>query len=625
MTEVLRVLQIEDSESDAALIARLLEKAGYTVQTRRVDEAADMRAALAEQAWDVIIADYHMPSFDAPGALRVLHETGQDLPFIVVSGAMGEDVAVAIMKDGAHDYLLKGNLTRLAPAVEREIREAHVRHERRQAEEALRIALREAEEGHRLLDTVFTTLTDGVLICDAEGVIVRTNPAGAAFFGLNPAGMHLREFMEKGRVAGGFDTSVTRRALCGETVINAEQTQGDRAVETSSAPMRDSEGRITGAVTISRDITERKRAEERLRKAQKLESIGLLAGGIAHDFNNILTAVSGNIALALQDLCPDCEVRSILEVATESVERAAGLTRQLLAYAGKGAFVRTRVPVSDVAESTIRLLRNSVPKRIELRADLAKDLPSLQMDPTQMEQVFINLILNGVEAIGEGRTGTVTVRTGLSQGSVLIEVVDTGSGMNVETQARMFEPFFTTKFIGRGLGLAAVDGIVRSLSGSISVDSALGRGTRIRILLPAAVAAETSPEPVEAPAGGQEGGTVLVVDDEPQVRKIAATLLKKRGITVLEASSGKEAIDLLISGGADVRAVLLDMAMPEVAGDEALPVIVKLRPDIQVIVSSGFSDSEVKEHFSAMHVRSFLPKPYNGEQLLAHVLAALER
>jgi nitrogen-specific signal transduction histidine kinase/ActR/RegA family two-component response regulator len=397
-------------------------------------------------------------------------------------------------------------------------------------------------------------------------------------------------------------------------------------VETSAAAMRDAAGNITGAVTLSRDITERTRAEERLRQAQKLESIGLLAGGIAHDFNNILTAVSGNIMLALEETCPQCAPNAVLPAALECVERAAGLTRQLLAYAGKGAFVRSNVKVARVVHDTVRLLRASIAKKIELRAEVADGLPAVFMDPSQFEQLVLNLILNGAEAIGENQAGTVTVRASAEDRFVRIEVTDTGGGMDAGTQKRIFEPFFTTKFTGRGLGLAAVDGIVRAMRGEISVESEPGRGTRVQVLLPASEAPALR---AEAPAKPQivagADGAVLIVDDEPQIRKMARTYLKKRGITVHEAANGKEAVDYLATSGAAIRVMLLDMAMPEMTGDEALPSIFRLRPDMKVIVSSGYSDAEVKRHFNAMQVHAFLPKPYSGDQLVEHVLSAFSQ
>jgi len=248
------------------------------------------------------------------------------------------------------------------------------------------------------------------------------------------------------------------------------------------------------------------------------------------------------------------------------------------------------------------------------------------MDPGQMEQVFSNLILNAVEAIPDAQSGSVTVRTAFEDHFVRIEVSDNGCGIDAETRKRIFDPFFTTKFPGQGLGLAAIEGIVRTLDGRIKVDSAVGAGTRIAVSLPVPKAAQPAPPlaaPETVPAEGY--GTVLIVDDEPMIRKMAATFLQKRGIPVLEAGSAKEAIERLTSEGGAVRAILLDMVMPEMPGDVALPIIRKLRPDVRVIVSSGFQDRDVQEHFSHIEACSFLPQPYTREQLLAEVLPAVSR
>jgi PAS domain S-box-containing protein len=626
MSQALNILQVEDSESDAALVVRLLEKAGYDVTWQRVEQAEPMRAALETGSWDAIIADYRLPQFDAPAALAVLRETGLDIPFIVVSGAVGEDRAVAMMKAGAHDYLMKSSLLRLVPAVEREIQDATVRRERRAAREALRLARQETERSHQLLDAVFTAQMDAVVVYNTASVAVRTNPAALAILGFDPTGMENAAIMEKLHLPAGPGASATERALAGETVACVEQPAAERTFETSASPMRDTAGRIIGAVTTVRDISRRKRDEQRLQQAEKLESIALLAGGIAHDFNNILTAIGGNISLAMEESCPRSEAHSLLESALESVARAAGLTRQLLAYAGRGAFVRKPVSVSAVARQAVANLLPSVPPGTRLIADLAPGLPLLLMDPGQLEQVCANLMLNALEAIPNGRPGTVTIRTGCERDAIMIEVIDNGSGMDAQTAKRIFDPFFTTKFPGRGLGLAAVEGIVRTLDGRITVDSEVGAGTRIGLVLPVPKAAQPA-----APAAGPEAvsgggyGAVLIVDDEPMIRKMAGTFLRARGIPVLEAGSGREAIERLTSEGGAVRAILLDMAMPEMPGDAALPVIRKLRPDVRVIVSSGFEDRDVEPHFSHIAACSFLPKPYTREQLLAEVLPAVSR
>ena len=626
MSKALNILQVEDSESDAALIVRLLENAGYDVKWQRVERAAEMRAALENGTWDAIIADYRLPQFDAPAALAVLRETGLDIPFIVVSGAVGEERAVAMMKAGAHDYLMKNSLLRLVPAVEREIQDATVRRERRTAREALRLARQETERSHQLLDAVFTAQMDAVVVYNTAGVAIRTNPAVLAIFGFDPTGMENAAIREKLLLPAAPGRSATERALEGETVPGVEQPAADRTFETSASPMRDAAGRIIGAVTTVRDISQKKCAEQRLQHAEKLESIAVLAGGIAHDFNNILTAIGGNIGLAMEESCPRPEANSLLQAALESVARAAGLTRQLLAYAGQGAFVRKSVSVSAAARQAVASLLPSVPRRIRLTADLAPSLPPLLMDPGQLEQVCANLILNAVEAIPGGRPGMVTIRTGFERDAVSIEVSDNGSGMDAETVKRIFDPFFTTKFPGRGLGLAAVGGIVRTLDGRIAVDSEVGAGTRIRVVLPVPKAAQpAAPAAAAEPVPSGEYGAVLIVDDEPMIRKMAGAFLRARGIPVLEARSGKEAIERLTGEGGAVRAILLDMAMPEMPGDAALPIIRKLRPDVRVIVSSGFEDCDLERHFRHIGACSFLPKPYTREQLLAEVLPAVSR
>ncbi|MEI9976394.1 MAG: PAS domain S-box protein [Ignavibacteriota bacterium] len=270
MSELLRLLQVEDSESDAALIVRILEKGGYEVRAERVDDGPAVQAALADQTWDAIIADYSLPQLDAPAALEIVHQSGLDLPFLVVSGTIGEEVAVAMMKAGAHDYLMKDNLARLAPAVKREIRDARVRAERRKAEQALHTTLAAAEERERLLDAVIQAQADGVFVCDAQGRVIRTNPAAAALLGFNPVGLPVEEVMGKFLAAEEVPSCATCRALRGETVVGWEHRAAGRTIEASSAPIRDCSGEISGAVTIYRDITARKRDENSLRESEEI-------------------------------------------------------------------------------------------------------------------------------------------------------------------------------------------------------------------------------------------------------------------------------------------------------------------------------------------------------------------
>ena len=377
--------------------------------------------------------------------------------------------------------------------------------------------------------------------------------------------------------------------------------------------------RLAGVVM---DIAERKQAEEALREAQRMEGIALLAAGVGHEFNNILTAVMGNIALAQSQVDPASEIRANLEVAIGCCERAAGLTRQLLAYAGKTAFIREPVSIFEVAQGVVQLMRASQP--VEIRAELAPDLPLVLAEPVQIRQALVELVLNGCEAIEPGQPGIVTVRTSLRGDHVCIEVSDTGRGMDRETTQRIFDPFFTTKFLGRGMGLPSVRGIVQAFHGRIAVESEPGKGTRFEVLLPSMEAPLAAPAPDRWVEPAAVSGTVLIVDDEAPIRRMAAALLGNLGVTVLEASTGREAIARLQEDpGVDM--MLLDMVMPDLGGAEALPEIQRLRPDMPIIVSSGYAETEVKRRFGDRDFANFLPKPYTGRQLLECVLPVLAR
>jgi CheY-like chemotaxis protein len=306
--------------------------------------------------------------------------------------------------------------------------------------------------------------------------------------------------------------------------------------------------------------------------------------------------------------------------------RAAGLTRQLLVFAGKGAVAKERVSAAVIGTEAARQLRAATPNHIDIQTDLEETLPSVIMDPVQMHQIFTSLILNAVEAIGAGKRGHVKVSASLNNGFIRIAVSDNGSGMDETVKSRMFEPFYTTKFVGRGLGLAAVDGIVRNLGGRIAVDSKIGRGTCVEIDLPAEspmlVKVQPASEAAFQPANG--AGAVLIVDDEASIRALAAALLEKVGITYFEASSGLEAIDRVRMHGRSIRAMLLDVTMPGLRGDEILQAIHELHPHIQVIVTSGYSEFELSRQFEGLKVRAFLTKPYTRKQLLEHVLPAVQ-
>ncbi len=389
-----------------------------------------------------------------------------------------------------------------------------------------------------------------------------------------------------------------------------------------------------------RDIGERKKAEEerrtidaQIQQTQKLESLGVLAGGIAHDFNNLLMAILGNIDLALLDMSPASPSRSNLQEAAKASQRAADLCRQMLAYSGKGRFISEILNLNDVVEDMKHMLEVSVSKKAMVRYHFAPGLPAIEADATQMRQIIMNLVINASDAINE-KSGIISISTGAMEcdreflaGSwlnedlpagtyVYIEVADTGCGMDMAMLPKIFDPFFTTKFTGRGLGLAAVLGIVRSHKGAIRLFSERGRGTTFKILFPAV---EASAEPQPGGRGIEEGwrgsGTVLLVDDEETIRSLGKRMLERFGLTVLTASNGREALDIFRERSADIACVILDLTMPHMDGEEAFHELRKIRNDVPVIMSSGYNEQEITHRFTGKGPDGFMQKPYKMDIL----------
>ncbi|MHB0876779.1 MAG: hybrid sensor histidine kinase/response regulator [Anaerolineae bacterium] len=402
-------------------------------------------------------------------------------------------------------------------------------------------------------------------------------------------------------------------------------------------------GRRAGALAAFTDITERKLAEEeRLRlqeqvqRAQKLESLGVLAGGIAHDFNNLLVAILGNADLLLMDLPGDSPMRQLVEEIHSSSMRAADLSRQMLTYSGRGTMTPRRFDVNQVVRQVMRSLAGRAGRPEALQMHLAPGLPLLEGDPAQIEQVVANLANNALDALPEGE-GTVTVSTGLIQADadylaglhlgeglpagdyVSIEVRDTGCGMDEDTLKRIFDPFFSTKFIGRGLGLPVVQGVVSAHRGAIEVGSAPGAGSTFRVLLPVSRDAATAPEAATPalPPG------ILVVDDEAGVRTVAKRVLESEGYTVLTASDGEEGIAVFREHADDVALVLVDLTMPRLAGEDACRELHSIRPDVPVVLLSGYSEQTASASFATLGIAGFIQKPFTATELCSRVGAAV--
>lgn len=528
--------------------------------------------------------------------------------------------------------------------------------------ESANLALTEAraqlEEERQQLEIILRGIAEAVVATDHEARIVFMNGIAETLTGWAARDAVGRRFGEVFDLratgdraplddfAAAISAGEAPRDIARGTVL-VPRVGSERSVAGSAAPLRDAAGRTVGAVVICHDITadlaaeeERLRMDRRIRETQKLESLGLLAGGIAHDFNNLLVAILGNASLALSDLPSDSPARESVEQIELASRRAADLARQLLAYSGRGRFDVHVLDLNMLIGEVAQLLRASIPKGVQLRLDLAPELPAIEADGTQLRQVVMNLVVNAGEAIGGG-DGRVVVRTfaleldrdylsrtvlddELPPGTyIALEVDDSGAGMDEATRARIFDPFFSTKFTGRGLGLAAVLGIVRGHRGAIQVYSEPGGGTSFRILIPATERPAPSGPPRERPPWTALG-TVLVVDDEPGVREVAGAMLRRAGLFVLLAADGAEAVEQYRSHAASIDAVLLDLTMPRMGGAEAFEAIRAIRPDARVILTSGYSEEEAGSRFVGRGLAGFLQKPFTGDELAAAVSAALD-
>ena len=497
----LRALLVEDSPADAELLMHELTRAGFDVTCERVETADDMKAALASGDWEIVLSDYSLPTFSGPDALQLKQAVGSDIPFIIISGTIGEETAVSALKAGAQDFLLKGRLARLVPAIDR--------------------ALQDAAE---------------------------------------------------------------RR--------------------------------------------ERKRLEEQLNHAQKMEAVGQLAGSVAHDFNNVLTAILGFCELALGGMAPDSPERSDLLEIRNAGERAAGLTRQLLAFSRQQVLQPKIHDLNGLVNGVVPMLRRLVIENIEVVVSLESTPAKIKIDATQLEQILINLVVNARDAMPLGGRLTIATHSDPAAGTVALIVSDTGTGMDEATRARIFEPFFTTKGAGKGtgLGLATVQRIVKQCDGSIEVASEPGNGTEFRVNFPRV--AHTAAAPLESQAGadGSSGSeTVLLAEDDPSVRALARLSLRRCGYTVLEAGNAAEAVAIADDYTNPIHLLLSDVIMPNSAGGSSL--IDRLRhrrPDLRVLYMSGYTDDAILQHGVLDEGTAFLQKPFTPQALTQKVRGVLD-
>ena len=632
MGKPLRVLMVEDSEDDALLVLRELRAAGYDPTHERVDTAAALEASLDRHPWDVVIGDYSMPHFSGTAALAILRERGLDIPYICVSGTITEELAVAAMKAGANDYVTKGLLKRLLPAIERELSDAQAR-----------ATLRATEAS-------FATLVEhapvGIYRSSPEGRFLSVNAAVVRMLGYESAADVLGLDMARDVYADAAERQrlVERDTYSDRQYDSVEATWKRRdgrllTVQLSVRAVRNRAGQVEYYETFVRDVTDQRRLQQQVLQSQKMEAVGRLAGGIAHDSNNLLTVITSYSDLLLEDLAPGDAKRDDLEQVRKAADGAAALTRQLLAFSRQQVVEPRVVSLNTVVEGLQKILRRVIGEDIELTTTLAPDLGAVRADVGQLEQVLMNLAVNARDAMPTG--GRLTVETANVEHDpdyardreaaavrqfAMLAVSDTGCGMDEATKARIFEPFFTTKEPGKGtgLGLATVYGIVKQAGGFIWVYSEPGQGTSFKIYLPEVDATAeriTAVAGARAPRGTE---TVLLVEDAAAVRAVTKQVLERQGYVVLEAPDGEAALRLAQQHRGPIHLLLTDVVMPRVSGRELAERLTQVRPDMRVLYASGYTDDSVVRHGILELGTAYLQKPFSPESLARKVRNVLD-
>ena len=634
------LLLLEDSEDDAFFIIRCLRREGLEVTFERVETAEAMRAQLRDRPPDLIISDGRMPALEANEALEVLHESGLDVPVILVSGQIGEEAAAALMRAGARDFVLKDNLTRLVPAVFRELDEVHDRRHRRE----IQAALDTMEERFRLVaehlqDVVFrlrlTPSPEVEYISSAVITLVGATPEELAEDPHRLLAAAAPEDREQFH-ASWYSPRPERHVLHWHRPVG-----GDAWVEQRTIPAYDDDHRQVGVEGILRDITEQVRAEQdarelehQLHQAERLDSLGHLSGGIAHDFNNILGVIKGFAELVLGTLPADHVCRSDIEGIERAAMQGTALTRQLLIFSRLQPSQPEILDVNEVLDESLALLRRTIGEDITFTITLQPGLPSVTMDRSRLEQIVMNTVVNSRAAMPDG--GAIAVSTGTEElgrdathpGLVPCEYVrlcieDTGHGMPPNVVQHAFEPFFSTKGPGKGtgLGLSTVYGVVKDANGAVDLWSEPDKGTRLTIYLPACAQQEQVAGLVDEPVPPPPGTRILVVDDNHDIAQVAARVLGKAGYEATVTTSRLDALAVLTRTPVDL--VLADIVMPGMSLRDFVAAIHRTAAGTRILLMSGYPAHQHEEADANPAELPIIAKPFDTAQLLHHVQACL--
>jgi two-component system cell cycle sensor histidine kinase/response regulator CckA len=637
--EQLKLVIIEDEDAHFKLIKRAILKAYPDTSIHYFHEATGCLERLDDINPDLIIADYLLPGMNGIEFLKSLNQEKRGIPVIIITGQGDENIAIQAMKLGAWDYLVKsGDFFTLIPSViGKVVREWKVK-------ESL-------QDSERRFREIFSQSPIGIAVYDQKGLLVEANKSCMDIFGVSdPVHMKGLKLIDASNVS----PELKDRLLKGETVryetpldfdnvyepeLFEKNRSGMAYLEIVITPMKGGIDRsATGYLVQIQDITRRKLAEEEKKElqAQRMESIFTLAGGIAHDFNNALSGIIGNIELLKMDL-PNMEsIDRYIETMSNTAQRMVNLTDQLLAYARGGKYWPKNISLSGFVKDTLPMIQNKIAPSICVKTSLTDDIFEVKADMTQMHMVLSAVVINAAEAI-EGQ-GQVIIRTtnkeidegiakynpGLKPGRyACLTVQDNGKGMDAETKRKIFEPFFTRKFMGRGLGMAAVYGIVKNHGGWISVESQLGKGTVVRIYLPAVEEKQKEVKKLKTEIG-KGTGTILIVENEEQVLDVTQTILKKLGYNVLTARTGMEGVNIGKSYDGDIDLAIIDIHLSDMRGDLIYKLLMNARRNLRVIISSGYDfDGSAQEILNA-GAQAFIQKPFKLAVLSDKVKNVLE-
>ncbi|MDX8410061.1 MAG: response regulator [Mariprofundales bacterium] len=633
------ILYIEDDLGLARLLSQRFRRQGITV-----DHAADGASGLAAfvpQRHQVVLMDYTLPDMDGSTLLAQLQQQHPDCDaaLIIVTAHGDETLAMELLQHGATDYVTKdadGYYIDMLPHIIQMAR-------RRQRAE------RELAGQQRVMQTILDTTPLGLWLVSTSGEVRFINQRMADFLGTPSIALATLDAyyqLLKDEVRQGCQDKdaecIESRSTIQYNVHHIRQHDGQEFdLRVHKAPVFASDGSTDAVLTLVEDITKECAAQReheafnaKMEHVQRLESLGVLAGGIAHDFNNILTAILGNATLIRQQLGASSTATPLLDRIDKSSMQAADLCRQMLDYAGKRKVESASADLSQLVGDMVGLLEVSIAKNVVLRLNLAEQLPLVRIDGAQIQQVIMNLVINASEAIGK-RSGSISIATGLTRVDAnyrdscqfldaladgtyaFIEVADTGCGMSKTVQSRLFEPFYTTKFSGRGLGMSAVLGIVRSHGGTIKLYSEEKRGSTFKILLPldeSAVVTEDA-EDENSLKTWQASGTVLVIDDDETVREILAAMLEMLGFSVLSAEDGDVGIACYQKQPQAIDLVITDLTMPHMGGEEVFTELRRCNPAARVILCSGYDEADASLRFSGKGLAGFLHKPFKMEDL----------